>query len=563
MSTPIPAPRTSTTEGKTPIPAPRHLVPVRPPRGREKQRNANTGDTKELVHVKENVTDDVVNVGSQSESAKLSKDEAQTGNTCNNKTFTRRVRTLSTASKQIAEDIGEKMQEGKKAVLETTRQSVRRITKKFSSVPIDQPDIQTSREDVTLSDTSIDIFRQIQFDSPICERTQPQVFGFDDDDYNTPPPPYPPPPLREESVYDEPQSVASGSTNSSGSERVTRTYYDYESIFPPYNYSDSDTCVEPTINAEQIIPVTRSGSWKFYDQVPKQEQLYNNVDNTPILEPVAVSASQNSTEKDDSPYENHVLNVELRDLPTPRKPTNTLIMQFDPMSANTKDNVETLQEGTSTNTSHLRELMQFEQTLQQELYSNMAELTTLDNWSISNESEIEEYINPPTPPARFDSLPEESASPILNRKESASPIMNRKESKSLWYTEDSSAEGEATVSNSRDSVGSVIGRNLIKQINEVFKKAPQFVKNVKTKEIFLDRPSISSRVVNNHKGMLYKVTNGPVEDLFGEFGSRWCVLEDQAFLCHQDNTCNTVKENIPLASILSVQILQDQKYKYR
>lgn len=89
------------------------------------------------------------------------------------------------------------------------------------------------------------------------------------------------------------------------------------------------------------------------------------------------------------------------------------------------------------------------------------------------------------------------------------------------------------------------------------------VKNLRSKESGLLRPALEPKGVVQHKGMLYKVQSGPVEDLFGEFSARWCVLENWHLVCYSDNTCDSVKEYFPMENILSIQILQDQKYKYR
>lgn len=57
--------------------------------------------------------------------------------TTNFNTFTRKVRTLSSTSKQITGDIAGKVQEKKKAVIEGTRQSVRKITRRFTTAGLE------------------------------------------------------------------------------------------------------------------------------------------------------------------------------------------------------------------------------------------------------------------------------------------------------------------------------------------------------------------------------------------------------------------------------------------
>lgn len=523
MSNPVPAPRKFNANEKKPIPAPRELIPIRPSRQRDN-------------------FDDEVEVRSTDSKSEI-----------NGNTFTKRVKTFGNASKQIAEDIGGRVQEGKKAVLESTRISVRRITRRFHSVSSDvgeDPKEEENKNDGL--DIPVNIFNSIKFDSPINSciaepnymNASVQSNEDDDDEYNRPPPPYPPPPLREESVYDEPQSIASGSSNSSSSGQ-TRSACVYESVFPSYPYnSDSESCADTTSSSfENRTNLNRSESWKFYDQVPKVEQIYSNVDNTPILTPKSNEIirdidTSNSHITDNSLYENH--DVAVREAVVPcRRPTESVIMQFDPLKNDSPADV-------NSNVQN-KELDNLQQLLLGDLYSN-TNFSTIDNWSISNESETEDYISPPPPPPqRFDSLPEDQ-----------SPVLPRRESRTNWYT-----NSESTDNNNVSSRTSSISLNLFKQVNGVLKKAPNLVKGGKSKENYLNRPAISAKAIHHHKGLLYKVTNGPVEDLFGEFNSRWCTLEGQLFLCHLDSSCNTIKENFPLETILSIQILQDAKYKYK
>lgn len=62
---------------------------------------------------------------------------------------------------------------------------------------------------------------------------------------------------------------------------------------------------------------------------------------------------------------------------------------------------------------------------------------------------------------------------------------------------------------------------------------------------------------------LKKVQSGPVEDLFGEYSGRWCILENTNLFCYSDNTCTHLREHIQASNILSIQVVQDAKYKYR
>ncbi|KAG5883031.1 hypothetical protein JTB14_003072 [Gonioctena quinquepunctata] len=52
-----------------------------------------------------------------------------------------------------------------------------------------------------------------------------------------------------------------------------------------------------------------------------------------------------------------------------------------------------------------------EELLQGDLHGNISSAHTFEDWSISNESETEDVLNPPTPSMRVDSLPEDELEP--------------------------------------------------------------------------------------------------------------------------------------------------------
>ncbi|XP_022910066.1 arf-GAP with Rho-GAP domain, ANK repeat and PH domain-containing protein 2 [Onthophagus taurus] len=518
MSAPIPAPRNlGNNETKKPIPAPRQLIPIRPSRSKDKK--------------KEQFGESLDN---DKDSIKLDEVDNVKNNDFNSNTFTRRVRTLSNASKQIAEDIGGKVLEGKKAVIESTRTSVRRITKRFHSNNNEQND-QVVEE---FQDIPIGIFDSITFNSPI------NSIYSELDDYNSPPPPYPPPALPEEHTYDAPQSLTSGSTSSN----EINTRNDYESVFPAATQnSDSESYLDVPSTDSVSINLNRSDSWRFYDEVPpfvqKTEQIYNNIDSTPSLAPENASICS-GTMRTNSIYENHEIETRCKD--ETHRVAESVILQFDPLRESTYANEAAGNE----------ELLNLERLLLGDLCETVTPANTIDDWSCSTESDIEEYINPPAPPERHDSLPSRESSPLPKRKEPAKE--KERESKTNWYTSDNVNINSTPTASTKNSK-----LNLLKHVNDVLKKAPQLVRGKSSKDSYLARPSLNTRNAGHQRGLLYKVTNGPVEDLFGEFNSRWCTLEGQLFLCHTDNTCNTIKENFPMVNILSIQLLEDQKYKYK
>lgn len=538
MSAPVPAPRTLIlNEPKKPVPKPRTAVPIARQKSNESTSSSKTSDD----------------------------------STCHTNTFSRRVRTISNASKQIAGDIGDMVHERKRAMIQGTRQSVRRITKRFTSNP--QEKVSNEVDDtMNYEDETVDVFKSIQFESPINRSEDESVYSninqesdlssSSDDLVSLPPPLYPPPPLREESIYDAPQSMASSSTESSDRSPVAgHKPVLYESVFPMQSFSGDIENRSPA--SASASDLSRSGSWKFYDPVPRTEEtIYGNVDHTPPIKPVSVSDTDSvdlnrnvedlslseinsncsAVEKKNSLYENHVI-VNALPKQSSTRPSASVILQFDPLNdtpTNSYINVSI----DDNNKKMLEEL------LQGDLYGDVTNTGTYDNWSLSNDSDSGEYLNPPPPPTRFDSLPAEEVPHTSTAKED--------KPKSHWFTND------ATSSKSNSTGTEFIKRpSWIKQMNGVLRKAPDVVKSIRNKESMLLRPALGAKKIVQHKGMLYKVQSGPVEDLFGEFSGRWCVLENSNLICYSDNSCDGIKEHIPMESILSIQILLDQKNRYR
>ncbi|RZB94391.1 RhoGAP and/or PH domain containing protein [Asbolus verrucosus] len=157
-----------------------------------------------------------------------------------------------------------------------------------------------------------------------------------------------------------------------------------------------------------------------------------------------------------------------------------------------------------------------------------------------------EFITPPTPPIRFDSLPEEEQQP--------QPSAPREKSRSHWFTATETIKENAAESKKF---------GWLKHFKEALEKAPDVVKGVRNKDAVVQRPELEVKSFVHKKGMLYKVQSGPVEDLFGEYSGRWCVLQNTNLVCYADSTGDSIKEHFTAASILSIQILQDPKFKYK
>ncbi|CAH1958962.1 unnamed protein product [Acanthoscelides obtectus] len=487
----------------------------------------------------------------------------------NTNTLTKRV---STASKQLAEDIGNLVSDRKRAVIEGTRQSVRKLTRKFSSASREDNNNLAESPPKNDEDT-INIFSTIRFNSPMKngESLYSNVDGEETEtDYSSgsdivglPPPNHPPPPPPDESYYDAPLSSASASSTLSTKESSPEKSKPepYESIFPLMLKKDSGS------SSDQNESLSRSGSWKFYDTVTKssnEEVNIYNIEEKAEEEEESIyansSVEQNSCSTDSgsskgglrrSYYENH--DIVVPKMPAPR-PSKSVIMQFDPLQKPQDSSLP-------PNDSHIKML---EEMLQGDLYGTISDVRILEEWSLSDsQSESDaEFISPPTPPLRSDSLPEENAEDceaVAPRE----PTTPEAKSRTNWFTVETESKQTAATENKKQSW---LKRHISFkfQVKDVLDKAPEVVKSLRSKDSsIVERPAIGGKHLVQKKGMLYKVQSGPVEDLFGEYSGRWCIIEHAKFLCYSDNTCQHLREHFTAQNILSIQLLQDKKYNYR
>lgn len=324
MNTPVPAPRLG-GEVKKPIPAPRtKIMPIS-------------------------------NQKSDESSSSKSSDE-------NVKTLSRtarRVKSFSYASKQIAGDLGGLVQNK----LESTRQSVRRLTRTFSisSHPEESgPENAPSEEK---PDGNLDIFNSIRFDSPMIPpkstdysnweaRKPPEYANWElprkradevlgEHLFNLAPPSYPPPSLPDDSLYNEPPAIPSPVTTiprRPAPPKETCSKDIYESVYPfkrdQIKEDDRDcasvTTEDTSLTIETNSELSRSSSWKFYDSVVGnlRQEIEDKLTLSPIKaeeelrQPNEVDRNSNfSVDVRNSIYENFVL---------PR-PSQSVIFQFDPL----------------------------------------------------------------------------------------------------------------------------------------------------------------------------------------------------------------------------------------
>ncbi|GLV33934.1 Rho GTPase activating protein at 15B [Carabus blaptoides fortunei] len=339
-------------------------------------------------------------------------------------------------------------------------------------------------------------------------------------------------------MYDRPQSITGTAPRPPIAPRTQ-----YEAVFPVCSVlpsgSDSESGTDSrTGTLEPNTKLQRSGSWSFYDPVTLNEVTYANTESTASVQ---VNKSDNRSSGESSAYselnlcyENYILELRKKNETvskavvaprTPPRPTKSTILEFDPL----------VQKPAHAN----NDLVLLEQLLESDLYGNITGVDpNYDQWSITSELEGDEYINPPTPPKRFDSLGEEVKT---------QPQTVEDKSKTNWFTFDKPMAAVETKKS-----------GWMKQLNDVLKKVPESARNIRGlyKDKCLDRPILNYRAIANHKGMLFKISRKSVEDLFGEYTFRWCVLANGILTFYTDNTCDCVKEHFSLESILSVQALE-------
>ncbi|CAG9856103.1 unnamed protein product [Phyllotreta striolata] len=546
MDNPLPSPRSK--ELKKPVPTPRRSIAKNNlEKIAENASNAKEEDRKSAV-VGGDDNSNRIDIHYQEIQEKCRLDNADVNTNIEENTNNTLTKRVSSVSKKVADDIHQLVQDRKRAVIEGTRQSVRRITRRFSSTSQDQ----TAPEEIEQpkgDEASISLFSSITFSSPLS-RTENIYNNVDSETPSSsseenliglPPPRHPPPPPPDESLYDEPLSLCS-SSNSGHSSHSKAKPENYESVFPVYSGDHNE---KPKFDVDRSNVLSRSDSWKFYDIVsPKDERVADKFDENEEIEHdsnVDVSSSSSVRSLDGTPslrsnaYENHEI---LAKAPArPPRPSKSVILQFDPLNSPEK---------TESHSPGKNDIKLLEELLQGDLYGNLSNAHSIDEWSISNDSESEDVLSPPTPPIRVDSLPED---------EPQEPEKSAPKSKSNWFSDVTVTRQNSTAESKKTS--------WFRQVKEVLEKAPEVVRGIKNRDSVVERAAIGVNKCVQKRGMLYKVQNGPVEDLFGEYSGRWCILENSSLLCYSDNTCQHLKEHFPAQNILSIQLLQDKKYNYR
>uniref|UniRef100_A0A6P7G8F7 Uncharacterized protein LOC114338918 n=1 Tax=Diabrotica virgifera virgifera TaxID=50390 RepID=A0A6P7G8F7_DIAVI len=448
MDSNLPPPVPKIRESKKPIPTPRRSII----KGNLEQIAETTPSPLETIYSLPELPESNVNglltpLQSRTEIGKPASTESLSSaeETTNTNTLTKRV---SSASKQLADDISQLVQERKRAVIEGTRQSVRRIARRFSSSSQSESASEEVPPPEKGEEDSISLFSAITFSSPLSAteniynnvESDHSSVSSDENSITLPPPSHPPPPPPDESLYDAPLSIAS-SSNSGNSINLKSKTENYESIFPRHSYSG-----EPSFNnADKSSFLCRSESWKLYDSVSRDngyttcadqlekslKELEKKIDNLDIN--LNVSKPERPPSLKPSVYENHQIlspippqrpeNHQILSPVPPQRPpraSKSVIVQFDPIMR---------QDSLTDSVQGQNDIRLLEEMLQGDLYGNISNAHTFDEWSISNESESEEVISPPTPPMRVDSLPGDE-------QEAEKEKTDQLKSRSNWFTQE-------------------------------------------------------------------------------------------------------------------------------
>ncbi|KOC67459.1 Arf-GAP with Rho-GAP domain, ANK repeat and PH domain-containing protein 2 [Habropoda laboriosa] len=423
---PIPKPRSVMPE--RPVPAPRRLLPPMLPAARFNSHSDS----------------------SQSEKSDDSKSNPEI-RTTNNEFF----RTLSTSSRQLKDEMTTK---GRAVISSTKNVSIRLeksvknlLTRRLTS--LNQDDLLRDNSAINkkykdpvedercTSMPADDIFSSISFYSPLNSnlrsvRNEEDLSGTR---HSPPPPAYPPPPHPDESIYDELQSVTSGSSrydtiSSTISDKVDRDFPESFDLlsFALNQASDSDQSlnlsdvnVALSQDKSDVKRLSRSDSWTFYDAAPVgKSECLDELDrissaeedtDVPLLDRRSLASNESQTSIQNSLYENLLprkVQEEKETAPNTsegRQNSKSLLFEFDPFAKTSNENVysnfenndlmllETLL-ATNDSPSSAGSILDFQEAIEtEEEQENEAE-----------EENVERVLSvPPEPPKRFDSLPKD------------------------------------------------------------------------------------------------------------------------------------------------------------
>lgn len=221
------------------------------------------------------------------------------------------------------------------------------------------------------------------------------------------------------------------------------------------------------------------------------------------------------------------------------RPSKSTIYEFDPLNSSSNSS---RYDGVSN------ELLLLESFLIGDTYGT---IVTTDNNDDNFEDYGEvDYYNPPTPPERSDSL-----IPLEAETKPATAPVADKDRNSNWFITDIDTKSVASLEDETKLTNSMKQRfsHMKLKLDNVLHKTSK--QNQMLKVDVVEKPPLSTLPVNYYSGLLTKGVSGVVEDLFKNSQSRYCVLSDQKLMCYTDPTNSVLKEAYTLDSINSLQIV--------
>lgn len=252
-----------------------------------------------------------------------------------------------------------------------------------------------------------------------------------------------------------------------------------------------------------------------------------------------------------SPYENWDTNsrknAEIKPI---FKPRQSIMLEFDPLHS-----------GKASDSSG-RSLSLLEPVLPANSEENQSDESDGEYWDNSIS-----YLCPPTPPPRYDSL-----SADFSESENVSITSKvTKSSTSLAQTEwfiDSEAKVPNSSSKPVESTTSNRTSSVMEKFSSMLKIVPDSALYLKKKiDLGMHSEGIPSKLllpVNpvHHRGMMVRFLPGGIEELFKKFPLRTCFLADHKLTFYQDNSSsNQVKDTYNMKNFFSIQIILSHKFK--
>lgn len=497
---PVPKPRSAflpNNDLKKPVPMPRTKAPI------NQDRVSATNILRSLSSVSKQITEDVAH--KVSSSAKTANEKLEKSLFDGSKFAKGTLEKTINTSRAVRDSVTKSVIEGTK----TAGLKLRMSKKTENNEYVD------NQRCTSMPAVDVSFFDNIQFHSPLLEQKR-----YRNDDNN--PGQNKIIPLQLNSSHLDDLSLFSSNSDSNADTVSNFSHDSKESEFTDASFNNINDGTYDTpkpSRANSFISVRsapevpeRRKKREIAIEVMKQNSLYENW----TLPHPSPSSSKTVTEE------------------TPR-PSKSTIYEFDPLTNSTSSTQK--YEGTSN------ELLLLESFLIGDTYGT---IISTDNGSEEAEYDFGEsdYFNPPTPPERFDSLlPEEASS------RTGSSTTADHEKRTNWY--DSAIE--VPTENEMKAPNSMMQRFscILKLDNVLYKSSKQAVQKVEV----VQQPPLNNLPVPYYSGVLNKVVSGVVEDLFKNTQSRYCLLSDQKLSCYTDPTTSVIKETYLLENIYCVQIV--------